>query len=380
MVRMFRAGAVVVTLLWLGALPAAAQPAAITVQTSPITLTVADPGKGTGTLTTTNLTDAPVTIQLAIENPAGCRISPTQELIPAAIQHDTAVTVTGCGLHAGSAVDVKVTPGTGNAITIQATVDAQPSPRWSIMSRSFFFALVGALVICVGVLVWAGRKGLAGKSLQGLGKDYDLSKSWATTATLISTAFAGLFGSTDVLKKLLGKDDADLTTLVGVSAALALAFVTAGPLVLGALKNKEGQVTVPGLLAGALLTLAGTGGQVLVLFQVGHQLDLGTFAGIKTNTIVLWLGFLGTALLAWYAWRSLRTAIEQGVKPLEKSTTTITSQRPKSRREVAKQVDRLREISPDALEDAIDQLHEEETAQQYEIALAEPSRPRPAIL
>src|SRR6185437_13191152 len=133
--------------------------------------------------------------------------------------------------------------------------------------------LIGAFVICLIVLVVA--KSSLGQGLPGLGNDYDISKSWATTATLIASAFAGIFGSTDVLKDVLGKDDASITALVGVSAAIALGFVTAAPLILGALKNDKGEVIVAGLLAGALLTLAGTGGQLLVLVRVGHQLDLG---------------------------------------------------------------------------------------------------------
>jgi hypothetical protein len=164
----------------------------------------------------------------------------------------------------------------------------------------------------------------------------------------------------------------------------ALGFVTAGPLAVGAFKNNEGQVTVRGLLTGAMLTLAGTGGQLSVLVWVGHKLDLGSIFGAKANTVVLWLGILGTLLLIAYAWRSLRSALIVGVVKPKKHTTTVRPRRRKSPEEIGAPFEGLLEIDDKGqaqarLTQAINQLHQEQD-DQYEIAVTGPTSTRTAIL
>jgi hypothetical protein len=163
---------------------------------------------------------------------------------------------------------------------------------------------------------------------------------------------------------------------------VALGFVAAGPLMVGAFKDDKGDVTVGGLLAGAFITLAGTGGQFAVLVAVGHGLKLGSFAGLKITTMLLWLGYGGAVLLAWYAWKSLRLAVTLGVKPPEKATTTVRPVHRKTRKQTEKQVADLRGIAADdddAIAAAVDELHREQD-QGYEVEMSGPSRTRTAIL
>lgn len=385
MLRLFWAASVVLTISWIGSASAQAAPAVISVQTPSVTLALADTGDGTGTLTTTNLTDKPVTLAIAVKSPPqGCTISPTQDAVPAAQQHDTKLTLTGCNLTAGGAIGIEVTPAAGQRLTVQGKVEAKPSPDWSIMSDSFGWATLASALVCA-LALWFAPKGPRGTryrwALPGLGNDYDFSKSWATTATLVTSAFAGVFGSTDILKDVLGTEDASLNALVGVSAAIALGLVAAGPLAVGALKIfSKGEVTTAGLLGGAFLTLAGTGGQFFVLVRVGRNLDLGSFLGMHTTTVVLWLGIAGGALLALYAWQSLRLAMKEGAVAPKKASTTV---RPKTRHvrdTVANDVElAIPKNDTEALRRAVDRLREPD-GDEYEIEATGPVRTRTAIL
>lgn len=388
MLRYIWTGAAILTTFWIGSATAQATPALISVQTPSVTLAVADTGDGTGTLTTTNLTDKPVTLTIAVKSPPqGCVINPTRDTVPAAQQHDTKLTLTGCNLTAGSGIDLEVTPSGGPAVPVQGKVDKKPSPDWSVMSESFAWAIAASAVICLLALILAPERPDKKRfwlALPGLGNDYDFSKSWATTATLVTSAFAGVFGSTDILKDVLGNDDASLNSIVGVSAAIALGLVAAGPLAVGALKTEKGQVTTAGLLVGAFLTLAGTGGQFLVLVRVGYSLDLGTILGLKTTFLVLALGIVGGVLLAVYAFQSLRLAMKDGAAKPHKGSTTV---RPKNRHVVEAVAAELEQALPNndtealtgALRQAVSKLRESNN-DEYEIEMTGPTYTRTAIL
>ena len=94
-----------------------------------------------------------------------------------------------------------------------------------------------------------------------------------------------------------------------MGAAIALAFVGAGAVVLLALKTKapESAVTVIGLGLAAAVTLTGAFGELLVVFMTGQALDLGGFEDW------LWVpSLLIAVLLGVYALRTLADTIIKG--------------------------------------------------------------------
>jgi hypothetical protein len=63
--------------------------------------------------------------------------------------------------------------------------------------------------------------------------------------------------------------------LATVGAAFAVAFISAGPIIVLATKSKVGDhFTVGGVLAASAVTLAGAFGELYVVYESGAQLDL----------------------------------------------------------------------------------------------------------
>jgi hypothetical protein len=135
--------------------------------------------------------------------------------------------------------------------------------------------------------------------LKGLEASWSFKDSWASTATVIAAAFAGVFGQSDVLEAIFGDDTAPVFALATVASAVAVGLVAAAPLVLQAARTPESEVTVWGLLSAAVLTLAATGGELAVIAIGASLLDLGGF-----ERLLPWLGLVGGTLLAGYAYSS----------------------------------------------------------------------------
>jgi hypothetical protein len=133
---------------------------------------------------------------------------------------------------------------------------------------------------------WWTRHGLH------LGVTWSLKDSWASNLTVVAAAFAGVFGSSDVLKAALGKDTAPVFALTTVSAAIAVGVVSSAPLALSVLRYR-GNVTPRALLVGAALTVGGVLGELWVIGLGVWDLDLGgwqyaiTIAGLTVGTLLI---------------------------------------------------------------------------------------------
>jgi len=255
-------------------------------------------------------------------------VAPSAAELPAAREQDVSLTVTGCHLAEGDGLKLRVSPSGQAPFELSASVPSSPTPPWSWLAWSFGLAAAGAIVV-VGAawLRWAskGRAKRWSEPLPSLKGDYDFGKSWASNATLISGAFAAVFGATDVRKAILGEEDASTVAVLLVAAAIASGLVIAGPLIVATFR-KGPVVTSGGLIAAAAVTASGTGGQLGVLLATAWHLDIGRF-----HWVAVGLGGAGVLLLATYVFRSLTESLTSGLKPLPKP---VTAPKPPSRRVV----------------------------------------------
>jgi hypothetical protein len=137
---------------------------------------------------------------------------------------------------------------------------------------------------------------------------------------VVAGLLTGIFGSTDVVAAFVGPEADSATALATVGAAVAAAFIAAGPILLLATKNREDDAfTVGGLLGASVLTLSGAVGALWVVYASGHKLDLG---GWEDR---LWIPLvLAAALLALYAVRTLIDTLHQGTtEPAAAESDTI---------------------------------------------------------
>lgn len=327
-----------------------------------VTMTADDDGHGKATVTAINLGPEPVDLTLALPDRGGCLIEPKTATLPDRQQTDVDFEVTGCQLGNGDAVEVTVTV-PGHTWNVAAKVEDKADPPWNRMVW-FVWALVAALVLAL--LVYArwddadgqpdaktpapsaaptvgGTSAAAAKvpgkrrpnkkrakkkdkrvlltPLPGLGEEYDFTKSWASNATIIAGAFAAVFGASDVLKAILGKEDTAIIGLLAVSAAVALGLTAAGPLAVATVKS-GGHVTPAGLLAAAVITLTATGGQLGVIVETAARLELGL-----VDEVAALLGVLGAALPLAYAWTSLSRSLSEGIKPKTAAESTTVKRR-----------------------------------------------------
>jgi hypothetical protein len=138
---------------------------------------------------------------------------------------------------------------------------------------------------------------------------WSFKDSWVSNVTIGAGLLTGIFGSSDVVKELLGEDAERSVALATVGAAVAAAFIAAGPLVLHALKTGDGDhFTVFGLLAASAVTLAGAVGELWIMFRTGEKLEVD---GLEDK---IWVPLgLAAALLILYAFRTLRATLERGI-------------------------------------------------------------------
>jgi hypothetical protein len=230
--------------------------------------------------------------------------------LPPAVQKTVSLTLTGCHLKSGDGLRLLVSAQGQAAVEVPGSVAPSAKPQWDWLALSFGLAALAALVLVVLVGgTWS--LGQAGHTLRtplpGLTSDYDFSKSWASNATVISAAFAGVFGASDVLKAIVGDKDDAIQAVVLVAAAVATALVVSGTLVVLATRSGK-TVTSGGLMGAALVTTAGTGGQLGVLLLVAEDIELGRF-----RWPALVLGTAGAVLLGTYVYRSLKESLTSGL-------------------------------------------------------------------
>jgi hypothetical protein len=186
------------------------------------------------------------------------------------------------------------------------------SPEWSALAA--FPIALGALTLAALILF---RQHPAmhhlKQPLEHLEVTWSFKESWVSNVTVVGGLLTGLFGSSDVLTALLGSEAKSSVALATVASATAVVFTTAGPVIVASTRSRVGNfVTVGGLLAAAVVTLAGAVGELWALYRSGQALDLGGWQeGIVVGAALAFL------LLGLYAVRSLLATITQGITPPE---------------------------------------------------------------
>lgn len=294
--------------------PALADAAGVVLAKPNVDLTLADDGTAAGTLSLLNVTSSTLQVRLELVTaPPGCSVTPSTADLSAARQHDVSLTVTGCHLAQGDGVKLRVSPAGQAPFELAASVPASPGvPPWSWLGWSFGLAAAAAVVV-VGA-AWShwdggGTTRTWRTPLPGLKPDYDFGKSWVSSATLVASAFAAVFGAADVRKAILGAEDASTGAVILVAAAIAAGLIVAGPLVTTTFRSGK-LVTSGGLVGASVITALGTGGQLGVLLATAWHLDIGRFRWVAVG-----LGAAAVLLLGTYVFRSLTESLTSGLEP-----------------------------------------------------------------
>jgi hypothetical protein len=280
-------------------------------------------GSMTVALGFTNLTDGDLTLAAAAPAGAGVNCKPTfdKATLPKA-QHQ-AVTVTipaSCKVDDKQGITFTMTAsGAASPASFDVTAAPEPAdkPDWDALWAFPISLLV--LVIAAGIAWLCHVRG----ELKFLEATWSLKDSWASNVTIAAGVLTGIFGSSEVVKALLGDDVDQSIALATVGAAVAAAFIGAGPLLLLATKTREGSVRVGGLLFASALTLTGAYGELWTVYASGHRLDLGGWED--------WLFLPAIAaglLLLVYTITSLIETIDRGrTRPKTKPSETIRAAR-----------------------------------------------------
>jgi hypothetical protein len=309
----------VVVGLWfvVGSAAVSAQTTAVTIDSRSPALEELDGGGWTTSLGFTNLTDKPITLIAKATNTAdlGCSLTLDKPKLPAAQHSALKVTVpAGCKVgEDGIDFTVSAKGGTTSARTFVVTAAPKPDtskPDWGAL-WAFPVALVALLCgAAVFFLAWRTAHSPPNQPLKYLEATWSFKDSWVSNVTVAGGLLTGIFGSSNVVTALLGKDAESSVALATVGAAAAVAFIAAGPIVLLATKSKTGDFfTVGGLFAASAVTLTGAFGELWILYRSGQKLDLG---GWEDRVVIL--ASVAAVLLAIYAFRTLLAVLKHGLK------------------------------------------------------------------
>jgi hypothetical protein len=292
---------------------------AVTIDSRTPTLAKEDQG-WTASLGFTNLTASPIQLKTEpVANNPGCTLDLGKSQLPSAEHRSVTVTIpNGCDAESGLDFAISYSPaGTGGAeSTGTFAISASPEssadePNWSAL-WAFPIALAAAVIAAfIFFLLWrTPRRSSLGYPLKYLEATWSFKDSWVSNITIAAGLLTGIFGSSDVATAFLGEDADSSVALATVGAAFAVAFISAGPIIVLATKSKVGDhFTVGGVLAASAVTLAGAFGELYVVYESGAQLDLNGW-----EDRIVYLAVAAGLLLAFYALRALLGTLRQGVK------------------------------------------------------------------
>jgi hypothetical protein len=275
--------------------------------------TLVNSGDGwTTSLGFTNLTDQPILVAVSQGGGSGCSVllgsSPAQPSVQLApVRHsEVKVTATSGCVKAMRTLAFTVSAG-AIAFPITATTKVAAPPNWNEL-WAFGVSLV-LLTVLAAVLWRFWRKGgeRFWEPMLYLSDTWSFKDSWVSNITVGGSLLTGVLGSSTVVKAFLGEGADAAVALATVGAAIAVAMVGAGGLVLLAAKTRAGKFTVGGVLLAAAITLSGATGELWTVYRSGRKLPLGDLSS--------GLPFIAGAallLLLVYAARSLLTLLDQG--------------------------------------------------------------------
>ena len=310
-----------------GSVASAQTSATATIDSRSPTLEKVDGGGWTASLGFTNLTNdlIKLTAEPSDTTDTGCNLTLDKSDLPAAEHVAVKVTVpAACNVNADG-IDFVISS-TANTAPVSFEVAATSTEETSKPDWGELSAFPIALLVLLLAAVLFGRffryvqpdpnnpnppklhPGFKAP-LKYLKETWSFKDSWVSNVTAAGALLTGIFGSSDVVTAFLGKDGKSSVALATVGAAVALAFIAAGPLVLFAMKSREGDFfTVRGLLLASAVTMAGAYGQLWVVYQTGKVLDLDGWEN--------WVGPMALAaavLLVFYASSSVRATLTQGL-------------------------------------------------------------------
>lgn len=315
----------------LGVSSARGQGVAVTIDSRTPTLTEGGDG-WTTSLGFTNVTASPIELKAQpVANDDGCALELDKAELPPAEHRSVTVKIpNGCGAGDGFDFVVSYSPsGAESAGTFTITASPKSSadePNWSAL-WAFPIALgLSVLASFVFYLLWrTPRRSSLSYPLKYLEATWSFKDSWVSNITVAAGLLTGIFGSSEVVTAFLGEDADSSVALATVGAAFAVAFISAGPIIVLATKSKVGDhFTVGGVLAASAVTLGGAFGELYVLYESGAQLDLNGW-----EDRIAYAAFAAGLLLAFYALRALLGTLRQGVKkpPPKPPSDTIAAAR-----------------------------------------------------
>jgi len=354
--------------------PAAASTAQVTVDSVSTTLDKATGGGWTTSVAMTNLTDAPIALSVVHADSADpdCTVTPDPAMLPPARHTSVKFTFPAdCKVSPKGAMDFAVSAGLAATFAITASPTTDTAPDWNAL-WAFPWALLAALLLAAPLFrvnpkdYWPPYK-----PLKYLDQTYSFKDSWVSNVTVIGGLLTGVFGSSTVVTAL-GTDAKNAVALATVGAAVAAAFIAAGPILLLSTKDKEGYITTGGLLAAAALTLGGASGELWTVYKSGASLDLGGWQ----NRLVIPLA-IGFALLALYSFRAAVTTLQHGTTkpPAVPPSPTIVAARM-----VVEALKAQPSVNAVHVQSAIDSLTPDDFKVQAGPVEPEPHRRRTALL
>ncbi len=265
---------------------------------------------------------------------------------------------------------------------IAAPLEEVEEPSWDalwVFLGAFLVLTGGAVVFC---RLW--RQESRRTSLKYLGATWSFKESWVSSVTVAGGLLTGIFGSSEVIKAVLGEDADSAVALATVGAAIALALLASGPLILEATKvrvvdpgkaNDIGKEypSLGGLSLASAVTLAAAFGELWVVAASASRLDLGGSEGWMPWVLAV----LGTVLLAVYAVRNFKRTIEVGMTDPGPAPDSDTIKGARMIVDQMKDSDRV-EVSSATLDEAFD--HFAKTTPAQAVAESAAPLPRPAAM
>ncbi|HEX5928400.1 MAG TPA: hypothetical protein VFY48_03315 [Solirubrobacterales bacterium] len=265
---------------------------------------------------------------------------------------------------------------------VAAPLEEEEEPSWAALWTFLGAFLVLAAAATVYLRLW--RKEKRKTALEHLGATWSFKESWVSSVTVAGGLLTGIFGSSEVVKAVLGEEVDSAVALATVGAAISLALLAAAPLILEATKvlvvdpkkpNELGaeHPSLAGLSLAYAVTLAAAFGELWVVAASASRLDLG-----GSEDWMPWLlAGLGTLLLAVYGVRNFKRTIKVGTTEPAPAPDSDTIKGARLIVQQMKKSDRV-QVSSATLDEAFD--HFASTAPIGGSAKSAPPPPRPAAM
>jgi uncharacterized membrane protein len=300
------------------AAPALADPVAVTVGASEVELEPADGGGGTASISLTNLTNEAITVTAAPKTSkpqCAVHLDNGGLLQPARTTSLKGTITSACG-KIEDAFAFEVIPAGGTPLPVTAKVAASKKPDWDALVWFVYCTGIafGLMVAVYGVWLITSKDFMwPCEALPYLDDSWSFKDSWVSNVTVVGGLLAGIFGSSEVVKAMLGKDADEAVALASIGGAVSIALIgAAGVLVLALKTPAGGKFTALGVLLGSALALGAAGGQLVVVYESAKDLDLGGHEDDLTPFLIA-----GLALLVFYGFMSVLSVLIQGHKKPE---------------------------------------------------------------